>query len=394
MKKTATANRTPLNRRQFIKQSSSIAAFSAPMVNFGRFQVSAATERTYSAKAIELVNRSLVIDMLSILADLDQVFTAGYSANAARLDAFAIPPAHVQKLRTTGVDIFHPAVGVGGHEEALAFVARLNAYAAEYPSDLCRIDAVADMEKAKAQKKMGYIIGIQNADHFRTADDVNKFYHLGQRVGQLTYNSRNLIGTGATDRSDGGLSDFGVAIIERMNDIGMAVDVSHCGDRTTLDAFEVSKKPVLITHSNVRALADGHPRCKSDEAIIAMAKSESVMGITGVRNFIRASEPTTIEHMLDHYDYVVKLAGVEHVGIGTDVDADGYDDISKSALQKLKDSYKGSYGFRKKLDTDGFDHPLKIFDLTEGLIRRGYSDQNIELILGGNFKRVLNTIWA
>ena len=116
------------------------------------------------------------------------------------------------------------------------------------------------------------LLGVQNAEHFRTADDVDLFYAAGQRVSQLTYNARNLIGNGSTERRDEGISDFGVAIVERMNKAGMAVDVSHCGDRTTLDAFEVEKRPVLITHSNCRALVPGHPRCKTDEAIRKMAR--------------------------------------------------------------------------------------------------------------------------
>jgi membrane dipeptidase len=107
----------------------------------------------------------------------------------------------------------------------------------------------------------------------------------------------------------------------------MAVDVSHCGDRTTLDACEASKRPVLVTHSNCRALVPGHPSVKTDEAIRAMAKSGGVMGITGVRMFVRDKEPTTIEHVLDHFDHVARLVGVEHLGVGSDADLDGYDDM-------------------------------------------------------------------
>ena len=134
-----------------------------------------------------------------------------------------------------------------------------------------------------------------------------------------------MIGNGSTERRDGGLSDFGVAIVERMNRAGMAVDVSHCGDRTTLDAFEVSKKPVLITHSNCRVLVNGHPRCKTDEAIRKCAAQGGVMGITGVRMFVKADEPTTVENVLDHFDHVKKLVGSEFLGVGSDIDLFGYD---------------------------------------------------------------------
>src|SRR4030095_4236440 len=148
----------------------------------------------------------------------------------------------------------------------------------------------------------------------RNPGDVNFFHGLGQRVSQLTYNARNMIGNGSTERRDEGISDFGVAIIDRMNTVGMAVDVSHCGDRTTLDAFEVWKRPLLTTPPTCRALAPGHPRCKSDEAIRAVGKAGSVMGITGVRMFVKNEEPTTVENFLDHYDYVKKLIGPEHLG--------------------------------------------------------------------------------
>jgi membrane dipeptidase len=174
----------------------------------------------------------------------------------------------------------------------------------------------------------------------------------------------------------------------------MAVDVSHCGDRTTLDAFEVSTKPVLITHSNVRALANGHPRDKSDEAIRAVGKAGSVMGITGVRMFVRDREPTTIENALDHFDYVAKMIGPEHLGVGSDIDLDGYDDMPPEMNKQLRASYKGSYGFRDKIDIEGLDHPKRMYDLTEGLIRRKYTDAQIEGILGGNFRRVLSEIWS
>ncbi|WP_270374871.1 dipeptidase [Marinicauda sp. Alg238-R41] len=369
------------------------AALAAPMLNSAGFKVFAQSETTYSARAVALVDRSLVIDMLSILADLGDMLEAGYSERPKLEDGLAITDAHLEKLRASGINVFHPAVGLGGRDSALAFIARLNAYAAERPDVFRRIDAVSDFDRIMEDGRIGYIVGIQNAQHFETPDDVNEFYNLGQRVSQLTYNSQNRIGAGATERVDGGVTHFGAAIIERMNEVGMAVDVSHCGDRTTLDAFEISSAPVLITHSNARALVGNHPRAKSDEAIRAMARQGGVMGITGVRNFVRDREPTTIEHLLDHFDYVADLVGIEHVGVGTDMDADGYDDVPQPAYDRLRSGYNESYAFRGRIDTDGFDHPKKIFDLTEGLIRRGYSDADIELVLGGNFRRALGQIW-
>ena len=341
-------------------------------------------------RAIDLVKRATVIDMLS-------PFLIGSRGNKWFTNPDTFTAADLQKFKDSGINVFHIAVGVGGRDaylSTLRFISAWNAFLANHDEGLMRVDSAADLGRVNSSGKVGVLLGVQNSEHFQSPDDVDFFRSLGQRVSQLTYNSRNLIGNGSTERRDDGLSDFGVAIVGRMNKVGMAVDVSHCGDRTTLDAFEVSKKPVLITHSNCRALVPGHPRLKTDEAIKKMAASGGVMGITGVRMFVRSEEPTTIEHVLDHFDHVAKLVGVEHLGLGSDMDLDGYDDLPPEENKRLRAAYKDSYGFREKIDVEGLDHPQRVFDLTEGLIRRKYSDQNIELILGGNFKRVLAQIWT
>jgi membrane dipeptidase len=332
-----------------------------------------------------------VIDMLSPFT-LNFTKQAKWFANPETFTA-----ADLQPFKESGINIFHTAVGMGGPDaylETLKFFASWNGFIADHTDQVMRVDSAADFDRVKPSSKIGVVLGLQNSEHFRTPADVNFFHGLGQRVSQLTYNSRNMIGNGSTERRDEGISDFGVAIIERMNAVGMAVDVSHCGDRTTLDAFEVSKKPVLITHSNCRALVPGHPRCKTDEAIKKMGAAGSVMGITGVRMFVKADEPTTIEHVLDHFDHVVKLVGPEHLGVGSDIDLYGYDAMPPELNRQLRAGYKGSYGFREKIDIEGLDHPKRMFDLTEGLIRRKYSDRDIEGILGGNFKRVLSRLWT
>jgi membrane dipeptidase len=163
-----------------------------------------------------------------------------------------------------------------------------------------------------------------------------------------------------------------------MNEVGMAVDLSHSSDCTCLDAIEVTRKPALITHANCRALNQGHPRCKPDRVIRELAKTGGVMGITAVRSFVRGEEPTTIEDVLDHFDHVAKLVGVEHVGVGSDNGLDGRD--TKQT--------------RFRMDISGLNHPQRIYDLTEGLIRRNYSNKNIRLVLGGNFLRALTQIWG
>jgi membrane dipeptidase len=387
LKKSAKNQAKTITRRGVLKSAAAVTALSAgfPMINMGRYQAFADSPTKYSAKTMRTVERALVIDML---APLKIDFSP---------EAYALPltEQQVAMYRSSGITAFHNSIGTGGPqvvEETLSFMAAWQGFAGRNSQVFSLVGTAADLDRAKAERKVAVIMGVQNAEHFRTAADVKTFYQLGQRCSQLTYNSQNLIGSGSTERVDGGISDFGVEIIKAMNEVGMLVDVSHSGDRTTLEAIELSPKPIAITHSNCRALLD-HPRLKTDEAIRKLAEKGGVMGITGVRMFVRDKEPTTLEHIIDHIDHVAKLVGIEHVGIGSDSDLNGYDDMPPDQLKMLRGSYKASYGFRDKLDIEGFDHPKKTFDLTEALFRRGYSEQNITAVLGGNFRRLLGATW-
>jgi len=386
-------NQNIITRRTMLKRTGLAAAavVSVPMLNRGRFRLFANSPAEYSTKAIDLVGRSTVIDMLSVM-------TLDFNKEAVWFkDPETFSAADTKPYFDSGINVFHQSVGLGGpnaYESALQYFAHWNGFIANDVEHFMRIDSAADLKRVKKSGKIGILLGLQNSEHFRRPDDVDFFRGLGQRVSQLTYNSRNLIGNGSTERRDEGISDFGVAIIERMNKVGIAVDVSHCGDRTTLDAFEISKKPVLITHSNCRVLVPGHPRLKTDEAIKKVGENGSVMGITGVRMFVKGDEPTTIEHVLDHFDHVRKLIGPEHLGVGSDIDLYGYDAMPPELNKQLRAAYKGSYAFREKIDIEGLNHPQRMFDLTEGLIRRKYTDADIQGILGGNFERVLTQIWT
>jgi membrane dipeptidase len=346
----------------------------APMINRGRFSLFAQSETEYSARTVELVQRSTVIDMLGLLT-LDYRKLSAWETDADRFQQ-----SDYARLKDSGITVFHPAVGYTAgdiYAESLRDITGWNAFIRARGSQFLRVECAADFDRAKALGTIGILLGLQNSEHFRTVEDVDRFHAMGQRVSQLSYNG-NRIGGGSADATDRGLSEFGAAIVARMNKSGMAVDISHCGNRTSLEAIEASCKPVLVTHSNCRALVPNSPRCKTDEIIKRMAAKGGVMGVTMVRIFVRAGGPATIENVLDHIDHVVQLAGIEHVGIGSDVDLDGRDQSVHSP---------------RKLDLDGIDYAKKIYDLTERLIRRNYSNQNIELVLGGNFKHALSAIW-
>ncbi len=366
--------------------ASTASLVAAPYLARAAFPISPYSKRAYSKRAIEVVQRATVVDMLApIKIEFSPEFYASPMTDKDAAD-----------FRASGIDAIHHAIGIGGpdaREQALTFFAIYGNYVARNSHVLTAVGKFADIDRAKRDKRCAVIMGLQNSEHFNDAADVKFFHDLGQRCSQLTYNSQNRIGSGSTDRVDGGVSDFGVGIIEAMNKVGMLVDVSHSGDRTTLDAIAISKKPIAITHSNCRALVD-HPRVKTDEAIKALAAKGGVMGITGVRMFVSKTDPTTIVNIGAHIDHVVKLVGIDHVGIGTDSDLNGYDDTTPEMNKMLRGAYKDSYAFRDKIDVDGFDHPLKMYDLAEELIRRSYTDAHIEAVLGGNFRRLLTATWG
>ncbi|WP_341534107.1 dipeptidase [Sphingosinicella soli] len=377
-------SKTNVSRRHILGAAAlGMAAF--PMINKGYFAASAKSPRLYSKRVMDLMESSLVIDMLGSLKldTRDGFYERPLSPEAA------------EDFRASGINCLHLASGIGGPDataKVADYLATQQNFAGRHSDLFSIVDKASDIPAAKRAGKIALIMGLQNSEHFSRLEDVKRFYGLGQRVSQLTYNSQNLIGSGATDRVDGGVSDFGATIIAEMNRVGMLVDVSHCGDRTTLDAISLSETPIAITHSNCRAL-NTHPRTKTDEAIRACAAKGGVMGVTGVRMFVSAKEPTTLGNIVDHIDHVVRLVGIDHVGIGSDIDMYGYDDMSPAALAEARAYYK-SYAIREKADVEGFDNPLKIFNLTEELVRRGYSNEDIGKILGKNFQRLLQTVWG
>lgn len=359
-----------MHRREFL--ASSVTLLAAPMLNLGRCRLFGAST-VYSIRAIDLVTQTNVIDMLGLLT-LDWDLLERWQC-----DSGGFTETDFEKLRDSGINVFHPSVAFEtprAYDVTRAWLAKWNQFISAYPNYFVRVNNPSDLALAKAEGKIGIVLGMQDANHLRELSDVDAFYAMGQRVSQITYNSTNRLGSGCM-ATDDGLTDFGAEVITRMNRLGMAVDVSHSGERTTLDAIAASTRPVLITHSNCKSLAPGVARCKTDAAIQAAARKGGVIGLTGVRHFVRAKDPVTIEHALNHFDLAVKLAGIEHVGIGSDTDLHGRD--TSTPL---------------RYDIAGLNHTRRVFELTEGFIRRGYTNQQIGLLLGGNFQRVLNQIWT
>jgi membrane dipeptidase len=387
-----------VSRRDALRRLATLT-IGAPAILRGRYRPFPWARAEYSARTMALMERAIAVDMLDQFR-FDDYAEQPPKATLWLTRANAFTEADERPYRDSHIRVFALGHGAEDYAAAVKWAAEWSGFIASYDQWFLRIDDARDFERAKAEGKVGIMLTLQNSDHFRTPADVNEFYALGQRLSQLTYNFQNRIGSGFLEQVDSGLTVFGQSIVDRMQAVGMAVDVSHCGDRTTLDTLSAAKRPVVFSHASCRALVPGHLRCKTDEMIRKMAATGGVMGIPFLRFVIKATEPVTIEDVLDHFDHVAKLVGVEHVGVGSDMDVVGNPNPVTAGRNEMPtgqpnfDRYHVHTDEEGRLTIKGLDHPLRMYDLTEGLIRRKYSDPDILLMLGGNWMRVMSALWA
>ena len=254
-----------------------------------------------------------------------------------------------------------------------------------------RVRTVDDIVAAKKGGKVGIIFGFQNATPIE--DElayVGVFRKLGVRVIQLAYMYQNLVGAGCLEPRDPGLSAFGKDLVRELNEQRIAVDLSHCGPLTTMEAIEASRTPVLFTHANPRAVVDT-PRNKSDEAIRLLAERGGVVGAVTFPTFV-AKNNATIDDWFRHVDYLVNLVGDDHVSIGTD--------FVEGQPEGFLDRGLGRYVPAGMVPTWPWIYPdgIRTVDdfpnITAGLLKRGYKPDAVTRILGGNLVRVLGEIWG
>lgn len=258
-----------------------------------------------------------------------------------------------------------------------------------------------DIVKAKQRDLIATIFSLQNAQPIE--DDtrfLTVFHQLGVRIIGLTYQRRNYIGDGCGERVDCGISKFGIQVVEEMNRLGLLIDLSHVGPKTSLEAIEISKSPMVFSHSGVRSLTE-NIRNITDEQIKAMSEKGGVVGIIAYSPFLRKDGDrtgSTIEDYLDHIDHVVKLVGANHVGIGTDIREEekvrGYTKEKVARLIRLYPELEGFATLDRDLRyTRGLWQVTESLNITRGLVVRGYSDKEIKQILGENFLGIFRQVW-
>lgn len=379
-----------ISRRELIRGAVSTAVI-APFVLRGRYRLFADSTQEYPERVVRLVRESLVIDMLNqFLYRVDR---------EKELDEWLSKPGAFRQsdfefFINSGVNSINFGMGADSLEEAEKLFAKWNGFVLDYPQWLARVTSVKDFEDAKKQGRYGIIYGLQSSAQFENVDAVDACYFQGQRISQLSYNFRSKVADGAFEPHDAGVSEYGGKVIDRMNKLGMAVDLGHASDRTKLDALEISKAPVILSHGNCRALNPEAPRATTDEAIQKLAKKGGVMGITCIAFMVKGSEPVTVDNVIDHYDHVRDLVGIEHVGLGSDAGVESNDLGAPQILQNMLAKADPRYRVHGTHEiVAGLEGQKRVYNLTAAFVRRGYTDEHIRLILGENWRRALTDIW-
>jgi membrane dipeptidase len=349
--------------------------------------------RQADARAVQVegvYERSIVIDALANPGSMNVSWPPRGPLSQKQRDAIA----------SSGITAINVTVSADTFEATTRNIALWQGEADRYPTLLSVVRGHEDIARAKKEKTLGLILGFQNTDMLeRDLSRLEVYHRLGVRIIQLTYNDRNIVGDGCLEPGDAGVSAFGRQVVERMNSLGIAVDLSHCGTRTTADGIVLSKKPPLITHSGCREVYR-HPRSKEDRELKAMADKGGVVGIYFMPFIGPGPGGPTVEMLQRQIDHAIKVCGVDHVGIGSDLSTAPIEETPeylkefKSFVDARKVRGISAPDEERPLYIAELNHPRRIEGVVRGLRQRKHSDDVIEKIIGGNFHRVLKEIWS
>jgi membrane dipeptidase len=317
------------------------------------------------------------------------------------LDDLDAPPADVlAAVRQSGITAINFTVSQPTFEDTLGNIAAVESLIEKHADAFLIVRQHSDIARAKRENKIGIMPGFQYTAFLEeNPDRIEMFREFGVRIMQLTYNNRSIFGDGCLEPGNAGLSKAGIAAIKKMNDLGIAVDLSHSGYRTTSEGIAESKKPVLISHSGCAAIY-AHPRNKPDEILKSLADRGGYFGVYLMPYVVASPTVPTRQHVLDHVVHAINLCGADHVGIGSD------GSIQKTILTaEHKAAFDKDIARRKQLgigapgedrypyvpDLNGPDH-MEVIAIE--LAKRGQPSAVIEKVLGANFQRIIGEIWG
>lgn len=318
-------------------------------------------------------------------------------------------PAELAAARACGLSATLLTVGPQGRfwlddaafERTKANIAKWRATIDAYPDTLTLIETGADLARAQRERKLGQIFGFQGTEPLgEDSDRIPMFRKLGVRVIQLTHNRRNLVGDGAMEPGNAGLSRFGHEVVERLNAEKVVVDLAHGSQRTMHEGILASKAPPLISHTGCRALSD-LPRCTSDEDLRLLADHGGVAGMIFWPYLRRDTQPVAID-LVRHIEHAINVCGEDHVGIGSDTPVaptDRTPAFEKDNRAMIADMVEqGVFERGRPQDLYLFIPDLNRADryevLAGMLAKRGHSEARIAKVMGGNFARVMAEVWG
>jgi membrane dipeptidase len=258
------------------------------------------------------------------------------------------------------------------------------------------IRTVADIDQAHRSGRVGLVFGLEAATPIENEiDRLDVLYGLGLRQIGIAYSDANALGSGLAERNDGGLTALGRRAVTRMNKLGLAIDVSHSSDRTALDTCEQSDRPVFITHAGARAVWDT-PRMKPDDVLRAVAATGGVIGMSAApHTTLSASHPRhSLESVMDHFRYCADLVGIDHVAFGPDTLYGDHVALHRIFAHLLAIGAMRGPSFEPVAYVDGLENPTENFpNICGWLVQHGYTDAEIQAVLGGNIYRALQSTW-
>lgn len=266
-----------------------------------------------------------------------------------------------------------------------------------HQDDVTVVRTVSDVHDAHRTGKVGLIFGLEAATPIENeVDRLDVLYGLGLRQIGIAYSDANALGSGLSERVDGGLTSFGKRAVKRMNQLGLAIDVSHSSDQTGIDVCRASTQPVFMTHAGARAVWDTS-RMKSDDVLRAIADSGGVIGMSAAPHttLSHAHPHHTILSVMDHFLYCADLVGIEHVAFGPDTLYGDHVQLHTVFGAMLNVASMGGPSYEKVEYVDGLENPTENFtNIARWLVQQGFSDADIEAVLGGNIMRALGAIWV
>jgi membrane dipeptidase len=348
------------------------------------------TESVWPFSAAEVSGKAAEVYRSSFVLDCNALASIGYQLN----DNETL----LKAVRESGITVLKSTLGgaTSTFDEAVADIAAADELMEKRTDVFLKVRTGGDLDRARQQHKIGVIYSFEAASMLEDkVVRIELFHKSGVRVMQLTYNRRTPFGVGCLDGDAGGLTERGREAIAKMNELGVALDLSHANTQTIAEGIAASKKPPIISHSGCRSI-QLHPRNVEDREMKALANKGGVMGVYMLPFLTASPRQPALDDYMRHVEHALKTCGEDHVGVGTDVPLQ----VEKNDLENMRRAVEqrkaagiSAPGEDRPAYIPDMNTPRKLEIITDALLKRGYTSRVTQKVLGENFKRVFGEIW-